>query len=120
VLDALDRARSQAFATGVAAQLRAVYAAGSPLLTADRAAIESLRSSGRTARGVRHTIRSVTVVSDHGKVAVLRTVDVLAAYDVLDGSGRVVQRSAPRAAAAFVVTLVRTAGGWRIQQVRAV
>jgi hypothetical protein len=56
-------------------------------------------------------------VSDDGRVAVLRTIDVLAAYDVLDASGRVVQRSPPRAAAAFVVTLVRTGAGWRLQQV---
>jgi hypothetical protein len=117
VLDALDRGRAQAFATGDTAHLRAVYAAGSPLLAADRAAIERVRSAGQTARGVRHTIRSATVVSDDGRIAVLRTIDVLAAYDVLDASGRVVQRSPPRAAAAFVVTLVRTGAGWRLQQV---
>jgi hypothetical protein len=117
VLDALDRGRAQAFATGDTAHLRAVYAAGSPLLSADRVAIERLRSAGQTARGVRHTVRSATVVSDDGRVAVLRTIDVLAAYDVLDASGRVVQRSPPREAAAFVVTLVRTGAGWRLQQV---
>jgi hypothetical protein len=44
-------------------------------------------------------------------------VDVLAAYDVLDGSGRVVQHSAARGEAAYAVTLVRTPYGWRLQQV---
>jgi hypothetical protein len=117
VLDALDRGRAEAFAAGVAGQLRETYAAGSPLLASDRAAIERLRSAGQTARGVRHTIRSVTVVSDDGRVAVLRTIDVLAAYDVLDASGRVVQRSAERASAAFVVTLDWTGAGWRLQQI---
>ncbi|MBK5305326.1 MAG: serine/threonine protein kinase [Frankiaceae bacterium] len=118
VLDGLDRARSIAFAGADASGLLGVYGPGSPLLAADRAAIAALAASGRQARGVRHAIRAVTVSAYDGQTATLRAVDVLAAYTVVDGSGRVVQRTAPRSAATFVVTVVRTPGGWRLQQVR--
>ncbi|MCU1590664.1 MAG: serine/threonine protein kinase, partial [Frankiales bacterium] len=117
VLDGLDASRAAAFAHADPAPLAQVYAAGSPLLTADRAAVARLHATGRTARGVRHTVRTVTVSSYDGTTATLRTVDVLAAYEVMDASGRVAQRTAARLPAAFVVTVVSTAQGWRLQQV---
>jgi serine/threonine protein kinase len=114
VLDALDRARAGAFAAGDAAPLAAVYAPGSPLLAADRNAISRLTAAGQQARGVRHTIRDVAVSSHDDSVAVLRVVDELAACEVVDASGRVVSRTVPRAATAYVVRLVNTRAGWRL------
>jgi hypothetical protein len=114
VLDALDRARAGAFAAADTASLAAVYAPGSPLLAADRNAITELSAAGQQARGVRHTIRDVAVASHDDRVAVLRVVDELAAYEVVDASGRVVSRTVPRAATAYVVRLVSTRAGWRL------
>jgi hypothetical protein len=114
ILDAVDRARAGAFASGDAAALTGVYAPASPLLAADRAAITRLTAAGQQARGVRHTIRDVAVTSLDDKRAVLRVVDELSAYEVVDASGRVVSPTAPRAAKAYVVRLVNTRAGWRL------
>lgn len=118
LLDALDRSRSTAFEAADAQLLGEVYAAGSPLLEADRATIAALSAAGQRAPGVRHAVRTVRVSSYDGTSAVLRLVDVLSAYSVIDGSGRVLQRAAARPEATFVVTVVRTAKGWRLQEVR--
>ena len=117
VLDRLDRARADAFAAGDAGALAAVYAPGSRLLAADRQAIARLAAAGRRATGVRHTVRKVVVQSQDTRSARLQTVDELSAYDVVDGAGRVVARSAPRRAATFVVRLVLTPGGWRLSDI---
>jgi hypothetical protein len=119
ILDALDRARSDAYATSDVGRLVAVYAPASPMLAADRSSIAGLAAHGQTARGVRHTLRTVAVVSEDGHTAVLRTVDVLRPYDVVDRSGNLVQRTASRGDASFVVRLVRTSTGWRLMQVTA-
>jgi hypothetical protein len=120
VLDRLDRARAEAFARGDANALDLVYAPGSRLLAADRAAIARLSAAGQRARGVRHTTHAVTVTSYGAASAVLQVVDVLSAYELVDRTGRVVQRTAPRAEATFVVRLVQAAGGWRLAEVRPV
>jgi hypothetical protein len=117
VLDGLDTQRAAAFSAADDDVLMRVYAPASPLLAADQAAIARLRASGQAARGVRHTIRSLTTTSYDGRSVVLRVVDVLAPYDVVDRSGRVLQRTAPRGEKAFLVTLLRTAQGWRLLQV---
>lgn len=119
ILASLDRSRGQAFATGDVRRLGSVYAPGSPLLAADRAALRRLVAARLTANGVRHEIRRVELSAYDGRSVVLRMADVLAAYDVVDAAGRVVHRTAPRAQAWFLVTLVRTAQGWRLQQITA-
>ena len=118
ILGALDRARAAAFDAADPSALSRVYAPGSPLLAADREAIERLTAAGRRARGVRHTIRSVAVTTQGARVAVLQVVDELPSYEVLDASGRVVQRSAPRASTRFVVRIVNTPRGWRLAAIR--
>jgi hypothetical protein len=117
ILGSLDRARAYAFATGDPAALAAVYAPGSPGLAADRAAIARLRAAGCRARGVRHTIRSLAEISHDDRTVVLRVVDELSAYDVVEASGRVVQHTSPRAAMPFVVRIVETPAGWRLAAV---
>jgi hypothetical protein len=117
ILGSLDSARADAFASGDPAALSAVYAPGSPLLAADRNAMARLVAAGQRARGVRHTIRSLGVTSHDDHSAVLRVVDELAAYEVVDASGRVVQHTALRSAAAFVVRIVNTRAGWRLAAV---
>lgn len=117
ILGRLDQARSAAFAAGDPDALAAVYAAGSPLLAADRAAMSRLTAAGQRAQGVRHRIRSVATMRQNDRAAVLRVVDELVGYVVVDAAGRVVQRTAPRSAASFVVRMVRTGAGWRLQQI---
>jgi hypothetical protein len=117
IVGSLDSARADAFAAGDPAALAAVYAPGSPLLAADRDAIGRLGAAGQRARGVRHRIRSLAVVSHDAHVVVLRVVDELAAYEVVDAGGRVVSRTTPRGAASFVVRIVNTPAGWRLQDV---
>lgn len=117
VLDSLDRRRSEAFAAGEPAALGAIYAPGSPLLTADRAAMAQLTSASRRARGLRHRIRAALLVSYDGRLAVVRSTDDLAAFDLVDASGQVVEHSPPRPAASFVVKLVRTPAGWRLTEI---
>jgi hypothetical protein len=116
LLDELDAHRADAFAAADPALLTRVYAPTSAQLVADRAAIARLRAAGQTAQRVRHTVRTSTTTSYDGKRAVLRVVDALSSYDVMS-AGRVVERSAPRGDATFVVTLVRTAQGWRLLEV---
>jgi hypothetical protein len=116
LLDELDAHRAEAFAAADPALLMQVYAPTSPLLPTDRAAIARLRAAGQTAKRVRHTVRKSTTTSYDGERAVLRVVDALSSYDVMS-AGRVVQRGAPRGDATFVVTLVRTARGWRLLEV---
>lgn len=118
VLDQLDAARAAAFASADPTRLLAVYAPTSPLLAADRTALERLRAAGRRARGVRHAAQVVSASSYDETSVVLRVVDVLAAYDVVDGDGHLLERTVARGAATFVVTLVRADAGWRLLGLR--
>jgi hypothetical protein len=118
ILDGLDRVRAQAFAEGNPAGLAGVYVPGSALLTTDRDVVARLAAAGRRARGVRHAVRTLSVLSVDDRAVVLRVVDELAAYDVVDASGRVVQQTAGRGRAAFIVRLVRTPAGWRLAGIR--
>ncbi len=119
VLDDLDAARAQAFEAGDVPALAKTYAAGSPALTADTAVLQQLVAAGRTARGVRHTVRSVEQASFDGTTARLQVRDVLAAYEVLDRSGAVLEQRPARGEAAYDVVVVRTPQGFRLREVTA-
>jgi hypothetical protein len=117
ILDGLDGVRARAFAAADPSLLEQVYAHTSPLLARDRAAVLALR--GLRAAGVRHSLRSLAVSAYDGSTATLRVIDVLSAYDVVDGSGAVVRHVTSRPPMGFVVVLVRTSAGWRLQTVTA-
>lgn len=118
VLDGLDAARAEAFAEGDVAGLGLVYAPGSPGLASDAALLQSLVDQKQTAHGLRHEVRSVQVLSEASATARLRVVDVLGAYEVRNAAGKAVSRAAARGEQPFLVRLTRTAGGWRLVQVR--
>jgi eukaryotic-like serine/threonine-protein kinase len=118
LLDGLDAERAQAFATADAARLEAVYAPAAPGLAADLVLVGRLAGAGRTARGVRHDVRSVEPLEVDDDRARLRVVDVLAAYDVRDAGGAVAEAVPARAEAAHLVDLARTPQGWRLVQVQ--
>jgi len=116
VLDGLDAARSQAFATADPAALSAVWTPGAPGLRADTAAVQRLRARGESAHGLRHAVRSVDAGDGEDPVR-LEIVDVLAAYEIRDGSGNVVQRVAERGPTGWMVELTETPAGWRLMSV---
>ena len=118
VLDGLDAARATALAQADDELLTAVYAPSSPGLAADRRLVRELRERGLHARGVRHTVSAVHVVRSSVDRATLRVVDALADHELLDGEGEVVERAAGRGRRVHVVHLERTAGGWRLSEVR--
>ena len=119
VLDGLDAARAEAFSSGDAEQLRAVWGPGSASLRADTAALTRLTEQGHRAAGLRHRVESVEVERGDARAqsVVLRVVDVLEEHEVRDGSGAVVQRTAARSAASWRVDLVMTPDGWRLSSV---
>ncbi len=119
VLDRLDAARAAAFAAGDPGALTGTYAPGSPALAGDTAVLRELAAQGRTARGVRHRLRSVRQTAFDGTTARLRVRDVLEPYEVLGPDGAVVEERPARAEADFEVVVVRTGAGFRLREVRA-
>jgi hypothetical protein len=117
LLDQLDAARAEAFSRGEPTALSAVWAADSPGLASDTRLLQELVDAGRTAHGLRRTVRSVEVLQACEDDCRLRVVDVLAGYEVRDGAGAVVRRTPERGEAVFLVELSRGADGWRLVQV---
>lgn len=120
ILEGLDAVRAAALHGADPAVLARVYVSGSPGLAADTAALLRLRRQGHTARGVRHQFQSVQQTSYDGGTAVLRVVDMLAAYVVVDAAGGVVRSVPARARSRFVAELQLTPHGWRLRQMRAI
>ena len=117
VLDGLDAARSRAFEQADPAGLQAVWAPGSPGSSADAVRLRRLRADGQRAVGLRHGLRDVRVTAAAATSARLAVVDVLSEHEVRSGSGEVVRRVAERGSTSWVVTLTRTAAGWRLVSV---
>ena len=118
VLDELFAARATAFAAADEGALAAVYAPGAAVAAADARLVRALAAAGRTAEGVRHRVRSVEVVEVDDERAELLVVDDLGPYDVRDADGAVVTRRPGRGEQVQQVSLVRTAAGWRLADVR--
>ena len=117
VLDGLDDQRAAAFAASDETALEAVYTPGAPALPSDRRLVQDLAAEGRTAHGVRHTVREVTeLVATTDRVR-LRVVAAMSAYDVRDATGRVVARTPAGAPRTWVVELDHTPQGWRVLSV---
>lgn len=124
VLAELDARRNAAFAAGDAAQLDAVYAPGSPPLSADVARLVELRTAGLTPRGLAIEVVAVNVVEVTPGRVELAVRDRLAAYDLVDASGQVVEHRPARGEREWLVTVVpaSTAGpadpyDWRISAI---
>lgn len=114
VLAELDRRRSLAFEEGRADVLNGVYAPGSAPLAADRAALDALRAQDAYATGLRMVIDDVRVLVDRPGGIVLRVVDRMPAYQIVDGSGRLVEARPGRGSASWVVELRSVDTDWRI------
>ena len=131
VLTELDAARGAAYASGDVAALTAVWAPSSPGLRADTEILRALADQDQGVRGLRHTLRSVDVVSaghvgpadppvGSGETVRLKVVDVLAGHQVLDRDGVVVRTVPARSSASWELLMRSTQAGWRIETVTAV
>ena len=118
VLEELYAARAMAFAAADEGALASVWAPGAAVAAADARLVRALAASGRTAEGVRHRVRAVDVVAVDDDRAELLVVDDLGPYDVRDADGAVVTRRPGRGEQVQEVSLVRTAQGWRLADVR--
>lgn len=88
-----------------------------PAAAADRVALGALASRGLHYRGLRLTPRSATLVRSGPGSAVVDAVVDVSAYEVVDGSGVVLQRVAAVSGQRSRLTLVRAGGGWQVRAV---
>ena len=120
-LDELDAVRARAFATASAALLDQVHLSGSQGLRTDRAAVTALARVGHRATGVRHTVRSVTLLKRQDDQVRLLVVDRLAPQEIRDHRGDLVERLPARPPAGWTMTLRRGSAAdsrsWRIAAV---
>ena len=117
VVRALDRNRHAVLAAGNEADLAAVYAPGSPAGQRDVESLRQFVADRARPRGLRLGVHSVQPVAFDRDRAMLRVVDFLPGYDLVNPAGQVVRRYQGRGPVAWHLTLVRTAAGWRIYDV---
>ncbi len=120
VLSKLDDQWSTAFSTGDVDALRAVDASDSAALAGDRALLQRYVEAGASARGLRVERLSVSAVSVVDDRVVLRVIDRIEPYDIVDGGGAVLRTEPGRGDTAWRITLVRTDPAdatWRIASV---
>ena len=98
--------------------LAALNEPGSPAAERDRDLVAELRASGVRYRGLRMTVRSVSLQSTSGDRAVVRTVVDESAYDVVGEDGSRTPRSARRGQEVDLV-LVWHDAAWRVRDVTA-
>ena len=118
VVTGLDRVRSHAFGTGQPRELEQVYAPGSPLLAADATAMADLRSRQATARALGHRVLSVQERAAGHDRAELIVSEALSAYALVGPLGQTLERHTAGPAVRVLMVLLRTPGGWRIDQIR--
>ena len=119
LLQNLDAARAEAFATGNRRTLDTVYVADSAARTIDAAALRQLQRQGLRARGLTLTTEAVTVLDETDKSARLRVIDRLSDHELVDADGHVVRTTSGRGARTWIVAVRQTDDGWRIANITA-
>jgi|GEM_PF-3506385 len=114
VLAGLDAARGRAFEKGDESALKDVYEVGSAVYAADLASLRQVTGQGGHASGLSLHVLDLQIQEQTSDRAVLRVTEQLGAYEILDSRGNVLLRKEQAVAERHDVTLVRTAGGWRI------
>jgi hypothetical protein len=120
VVEELYARRAEAFAAGTTDPLEGVYAADSPLRSADEKHVRVLADAAERLRGFAPVVDEVSDVHVDGTRAVVDLIDSWSDYEVVragrPGEGDAVLRTVPgRSATAVRMVLVQTAEGWRIQ-----
>ncbi|MCU1601083.1 MAG: hypothetical protein JWO22_1792, partial [Frankiales bacterium] len=118
VVTGLDAARAHVFRTGAPGGLTAVYEDGSELLQDDAAALADLRTRHVTVRGLAHRLISVDGLAGTDDRVTLTVRQALSAYSLVDARGTVVERHTAGPVLKVAMVLVRTAAGWRVDEVR--
>lgn len=120
VLEALDLARSRAFATVDEEALSAAALVGSPAYAADRSLLRRFASAGVRPDGFALEVISVREVSRAGGVVRLDVVDRRPGYRLRDETGAVVATRPARGPARWEVVVAPDAAGvWRVRAVAA-
>lgn len=117
VLERLDAVRSEAFGLGDLALLATVYVDGSAPLERDAAALVDLSSVDVRAIGLRLVVDEVSVVQTDDDEVVLRVVDRMPGYRLVDADGSVVEVRPGRGPVGWLVTLRDSVEGWKIAAV---
>jgi len=114
VLDGLNAARSRAFQQDDESALADVYQVGSADYTQDLQTLREVEGRGAHTSPLVTHILDLTIRQQGADQVVLRITDQLDGYDFLDAAGNVLAHHDSPGPHQGDVTLVRTAGGWRI------
>ncbi len=117
VMARLDARRSRAFAAGDLGGLDGVYASDSPAGARDRLLLRRLVAAGLRTRGLHLRTVSVRRGSLDADAARLLVDDTMDSYVLVDSSGRRVQQRPGRGRQTWSVTLVRSAGTWKVADI---
>jgi hypothetical protein len=116
LLEALARARAEAWRSGDPALLRGAESPGSPLLARDTAALEELARAGLRYEGLRYVVTDVAAQSQRGTSASVLARLGIDEYEVV-GTGR--PRPRPAVEGEEVLVELEWSGGrWRLATVR--
>ncbi|MBV9292268.1 MAG: protein kinase [Frankiales bacterium] len=116
----LVTARFRAVAAERLGLLSTAYVAGTSAAQADAATIRELRTMHVRPRGLSADVVAVDVELDRPDAAVLRVVDRLSAYALVDRTGRVIARQPMGLPTTVELSLSRTDAGWRISGLRVI
>lgn len=116
VLEELDERRAEAYAAADPALLTRVYTPGSDLLDEDQKTVRAYQQAGVRLEGLRYTYQKLSVDSAGDDRVVLTVTNRREGFTQIDASGARTEQP-PGDPVRQQITLVRTAGGWRIDQI---
>lgn len=117
VVVALERQRIHALAHVDIAALGRVEARGTALWRRDAQVVSRLVAAHARLRGLHVDVKAITEQSSTRRLAVVRVIDALSSYDVVDAGGVVLDHHPARSARAVELVLVQHDGRWRIRTV---
>ena len=117
VVIGLERQRVRALAHADVEALDVVEVRNTALWRRDTRTVTQLLAAHLHLRGLRVDVRRVTVLSTRARRAVVRVVDALSSYDVVDARGAIVDHRRSRRARTVDLVLVQENGTWKIRSV---
>lgn len=117
VVRRLERGRVHALATADVGALAAIEVPGTPLWRRDSRTVAHLATTRVHLRGLHVDVRTATVLSAAAARVVVRVVDALSSYDVVDRRGEVVEHRPGRPGRTVTLVLARHGDQWHIRAV---